>query len=158
MIKWILVITILALIVLSSRFRRFAVIFILIASILGISLWQYQEYERNKSKSSILPSELTLQNMEFKPLDKNHEFQMTGLIINNSEKYTLKSITLTVTTQECNTDRTNCLTVSEQQENVYITVPPHQARYFKKDIYLYSNQDVKNDLIWGHSIRYAISE
>lgn len=96
--------------------------------------------------------------MEFKPLDKNHEFQMTGLIINNSEKYTLKSITLTVTTQECNTDRTNCLTVSEQQENVYITVPPHQARYFKKDIYLYSNQDVKNDLIWGHSIRYAISE
>lgn len=158
MIKWILGITILALIVLSPRFRRFAVIFILIASILGISLWQYQGYERNKSKSSILPSELTLQNMEFKPLDTDHEFQMTGRIINNSEEHTLKSIILTVTTQEFNADQTDCLIVSEQQENLYITVPPHQARYFKKDIYLYSNQNIKNDLIWGHSIRYAVSE
>lgn len=158
MIKWILGITILALILLSPRFRRFAVIFILIASILGVSLWQYQEYERNKSKSSILPSELTLQNMEFKPLGTDHEFQMTGRIINNSEKHTLKSIILIVTTQECNIEQTDCLIVSEQQENLYITVPPHQARYFKKDIYLYSNQNIKNNLIWGHSIRYAISE
>lgn len=159
MIKWLVGIAILSLVVVSPRFRKFAVVFVVIASVIGVALWQYQEYERNKSKSSIHPSELILQNMEFKPLDTDYEFEMTGRVINNSEKYTLKSIVLIVTTQECSDSaQTDCLIVSEQQESLYLTVPPHQARYFKKDIYLYSNQNIKKDLVWGHSIRYAVSE
>ena len=90
MIKWIFGIAVLALIIVSPRFRKFALIFLLIVSIIGVALWQYQEYERNKSKNSIHPSELVLQNMEFKPLDTDYEFEMSGRIINNSEKYTLK--------------------------------------------------------------------
>ncbi len=159
MIKWIFGIAVLALIIVSPRFRKFALIFLLIASIIGVALWQYQEYERNKSKNSIHPSELVLQNMEFKPLDTDYEFEMSGRIINNSEKYTLKSIVLTITTQECgDSSQADCLIVSEQQESLYLTIPPHQARYFKKAIYLYSNQNIKKNLVWGHSIRYAVSE
>lgn len=118
MIKWIFGIAVLALIIVSPRFRKFALIFLLIASIIGVALWQYQEYERNKSKNSIHPSELVLQNMEFKPLDTDYEFEMSGRIINNSEKYTLKSIVLTITTQECgDSSQADCLIVSEQQES-----------------------------------------
>lgn len=157
--KWLLGILLLVLIVVSARFRKFAAVFVLVGITVVLSVWQYQEYAKSSVKSRILPSELVLQNLSFKLSGSNPEYEMTGRVINNSEKYTLNGMLLNVTAQECSDSlNTECMVISEQQENIYITVPPGQGRNFRKNVYLYSNQDIQGHLVWNYSIQYALSE
>ena len=83
--KWLVGIIILILLVVSARFRKFAWFFVLICVAGGLLFWQYQEYDENKSKNRISPAELIFKDISFKPSNGNYE--MTGRIINNSEKY-----------------------------------------------------------------------
>ncbi|SFF28115.1 hypothetical protein [Nitrosomonas sp. Nm166] len=155
--KLLLGIIILILLALSARFRKFAGFFVLICVVGGFLFWQYQEYEKKQSKSRISPSELVLKNVSFK--STNNSYEMTGRLINNSEKYTLNGIQLKISVKDCaNNDNANCITFSERNEYIYISIPPKQARDFKKDIYLYSDQIVENKLIWNYSIEYTESE
>ena len=155
--KWLAVIIVLILLVVSARFRKFAGIFVLVCIVGGLLFWQYQEYEKNKSRNRISPSELVLKNISFKPSNSNYE--MTGRIINNSEKFTLNGVQLKITVKDCtNNDNINCIIFSEKNEYIYVYIPPKQARDFKKDIYLYSDQNKEDRLVWDYSIEYAESE
>ncbi|MEQ1777360.1 MAG: hypothetical protein ABL863_02315, partial [Nitrosomonas sp.] len=97
--KWLAGIIVLILIVVSEKFRKFAGFFVLVCVIGGLLFWQYQEYEKNKSRNRISPSELVLKNVSFKLLPSSYE--MTGRIINNSEKFTLNGVQLKITIKDC---------------------------------------------------------
>ncbi|MCE7913537.1 MAG: hypothetical protein DYH15_02410 [Nitrosomonas sp. PRO4] len=157
--KWFLGILILILIVVSARFRKFAITLALVGISIGLMAWQYQEYDKGRVKDRIHPSELALENISFKQIEDSFDYEMTGRIFNHSEKYVLNGLLLNLSAKECKDfTESGCVIVSEQKENVYITVPPGQARDFRKNIYLYSNQKTNNHLIWNYSIQYAISE
>lgn len=157
--KWFLGILILILIVVSARFRKFAITLALVGITIGLLAWQYQEYGKSRVKDRIHPSELTLENISFRQIEDSFDYEMTGRIFNNSEKYVMNGLFLNLSAKECKDSAENgCVIVSEQKENVYITVPPGQARDFKKNIYLYSNQKINNHLIWNYSIQHVISE
>jgi len=129
----------------------------MISLTIGLIVWQYQEYEESKSKTRILPSEVVLRKISFDPIGNNYE--MTGRIYNNSEKYNLSGVQLKIIAQDCvNSNEDNCVIFSETNEYIYIAIPPRQARDFKKEIYLYSNQNVENKVVWDYSIEYAESK
>lgn len=155
--KWFLGIIILILLVVSVRFRKFAGFFVLIWISGAFLFWQYQDYEKNKSKNRISPSEVVLEKISFKPISNNYE--MTGRMLNNSEKYTLSGVQLKIIVKDCtNNDDTKCIIISEKNEYIYISIPPKQARDFKKEIYLYSDQIVEDKLIWNYAIEYTESK
>lgn len=129
----------------------------MISLTIGLIVWQYQEYEEGKSKTRILPSEVVLRKISFDPIGNN--YQMTGRIYNNSEKYNLSGVQLKIIAKDCvNNNEDNCVIFSETNEYIYISIPPGQARDFKKEIYLYSNQNVENKVVWNYSIEYAESK
>jgi len=155
--KWLSGIIVLILLVVSVRFRKFAGVFVLVCAAGGLLFWQYQEYEKNKSRNRISSSELVLKNVSFKLLPNSYE--ITGRIINNSEKFTLNGVQLKITIKDCaNNDNIDCIIFSEKNEYIYVYIPPKQARDFKKDISLYSDQNRENRLVWDYSIEYAESE
>ena len=82
-----------------------------------------------------------------------------GRIINNSEKYALNGVKLKIIVKDCaNNDNTQCIVISEVDEYLYINIPSKQARDFRKDIYLYSDQSRSDDLVWNYSIEYTESK
>jgi hypothetical protein len=82
---------------------------------------------------------------------------MTGRILNNSEKYTLSGLQVKISVKDC-INNNDCIIFSENNEYIYISIPPTQARDFKKEIYLYSNQSIENQLVWNYSIEYTESK
>lgn len=155
--KWVAGIIVLILLVVSVRFRKFVGFFVLVCAVGGLLFWQYQEYEKNQSRNRISPSELIFKSVSFKSSNSNYE--MTGRIINNSEKYALNGVQLKITVSDCtNNDDINCIIFSEKNEYLYVYIPPKQARDFRKDIYLYSDQNKEGRLVWNYSIEYAESE
>lgn len=153
--KWFAGIIILILLLVSAGFRKFAGIFVLVCVVGGLLFWQYQEYEKNKSRNRIAFSELVFKNISFRPSNGNYE--MTGRLINNSEKYTLKGVQLRIIARDCAYDA-DCIVILDGNEYIYINIPAKQARDFKKDIYLYSDQNIRDKLIWDYSIEYTESE
>jgi hypothetical protein len=155
--KWLAGIIILILLVVSAKFRKFAGLFILVCAVGVLLFWQYQEYEKYKPRNRISPSELVFKNVSFKLSQSSYE--MTGRIINNSEKFTLNGVQLKITIKDCaNNDNIDCIIFSEKNEYIYVYIPPKQARDFIKDISLYSDQNKENRLVWSYSIEYAESE
>lgn len=154
--KLLLGIIILIMLIVSVRFRRFLGLLALMWIAGAFLFWQYQDYEENKSKNRIHPTEVILSNIIFKPINNNYE--MTGRIRNNSEKYNLSGVQLSITAKDCtNKYDNNCIIISEKKEYIFISIPPKQARYFKKDIHLYSDQLIKDKVIWDYSVEYAES-
>ncbi|MDO8333672.1 MAG: hypothetical protein Q7T35_03255 [Nitrosomonas sp.] len=155
--KWLAGIIVLILIVVSEKFRKFAGFLALVCVVGGLLFWQYHEYEKNKSRNRISPSELILKNVSFKLLPSSYE--MTGRIINNSEKFTLNGVQLKITIKDCaSNDNIDCIIFSEKNEYIYVYIPPKQARDFRKDISLYSDQIKEDRLVWNYSVEFAESE
>ncbi len=155
--KWLAIIIVLILLMVSVRFRKLAVILVLVGALVGLLIWQFQDYEENKSRNRILPSELILKNVLIKP--SNSHFEMTGRIINNSDQYTLKGMQLKMSAEDCkNNSQMSCIVFWENNEYIYITIPPKQARDFRKAISIYSDQNIEGLLEWNYSVQYADSE
>ena len=153
--KWLAGIMILILLIVSVRFRKLAGSLVLLGLVVGLLIWQYQEYEKNKSKNRISPSELVLKNISFKP--SNSHYEMTLRIINNSQKFTLNGIQLKITAKEC-ANNTDCIVILEKNEYIYVHIPPKQARDFRKEVSFYSNQTIEGKLVWNYSVEFAESE
>ncbi len=115
-------------------------------------IWQYQEYEENQSKKKILPSELIFEDVSLE--SSNGGYDIIGRVINNSDKYFLSGVQLKLAMRDCtNNEKNNCIIIAEQDE--YINIPPKQARDFKKDIYLYSDINIRGKLVLDYSLEYA---
>ena len=152
--KWLAIIVILILLVVSAGFRKFAGILVLICLVGGVLIWQYQEYEESQSRKMILPSELTFEGVSLEYSNGNYDF--IGRIINNSDKHSLSGVQFKLTAKDCaKNDKHNCIIISEVDEYIYINIPPKQARDFKKNIYLYSDINIRGKLVLDYSIEYA---
>lgn len=152
--KWLAVIVILALLTVSAGFRKFAVFLALTGIVGGMLIWQYQAYEENRPRTKILPSELIFENLSLEPTNSNYE--LTGRIMNNSDKYTLSGAQMKLAIRDCSSnDKSDCITISEIDEYIYVYIPPRQARDFKKDINPYSDINIQGELEVDYSIEYA---
>ncbi len=152
--KWLAIIIILILLAVSAGFRKFAGILILIFAVGGLLIWQYQEYEANQSRTKIMPSELIFEGVSLEP--SNEAYDIIGRVINNSDKYSLSGVQLKLAVSDCtNNEKNDCIIIAQQDEYIYIDIPPKQARDFKKNIYLYSDINIRGELVLDYSIEYA---
>ena len=154
---WIVGIVVLILLVVSAGFRMFAGVLVLIFAVGGFIFWQYLEYEERESKSRIPQSELVFEGMSLKP-SYGSSYDLIGRIVNNSNKYTLKSVQLKLTFRDCEKDNKNCIVIYEDSENIYINIPPKQARDFKESVYLYSDISLKVEMAWDYKIQHTKAE
>ncbi len=101
-----------------------------------------------------MPSELIFEGVSLEP--SNEAYDIIGRIINNSDKYSLSGVQLKLAMNDCiNNEKNNCIIIAEQDEYIYIDIPPKQARDFKKNIYLYSDINIRGELVLDYSIEYA---
>ncbi len=152
--KWLAFIVFLVMLAVSAGFRKFAGVIVLVGAVGGILIWQYQVYEENQSRKNILPAEVTLEDVSLSTLNEN--YKLTGRLFNHSEKHNLSGVQLKLTVSDCAIgERNNCVIIKEADEYIYIDIPSQQARDFKKNIFLYSDIDIKGKLNLGYIVDYA---
>jgi len=154
---WIIGIVILVLLVISTGFRKFVGILVLIAVIGGFIYWQNEKNEEKQSKTRIKPSELLFEDVLLKS-SYGSGYDLIGRITNNSSNYTLKGVQLKLTFRDCDKDNKDCIIIGEDDEYIYINIPPKQARDFKESVYLYSNLKIKGKMVWNYKIEYLKAE
>lgn len=155
---WVIGIIILILLVVSAGFRKFAGALILIVAVGGFLFWQYQENEEKRSKNRVSPSELVFEDVELQS-SYGDGFDMVGRITNTSGKYTVKGVQLKIIFRDCpKAEKSNCVIVAEENEHLYVSIPPNQARDFKETVYLYPDLNVRGKLVWDYKVEYAKAE
>lgn len=154
---WIVGIVILILLVVSAGFRKFAGVIVLICAVGGLLYWLYQENEEAESKKRISTSDLKFEGVFLKPSYSSYD--LVGRITNNSVKYTLKAIQIKLIFKDCDKiNSSNCIVVAQDDEHIYINIPPGQARDFKEGVYLSSNLNIKGTMAWEYTIEYTKAE
>jgi hypothetical protein len=154
---WIALILILILMLALPEFRKYGIVVVLVAAVGIFLLWRYQEYEEKQSKERIAPTELSFEDVTLNPAYSGYE--LTGRIINNSKKYTLKGFQLKLIFRDCDkNDNSKCVVIAEENEYIYIDIPPEQARDFKEDFYPYPDLKVKGKMIWDYTIEFTKAE
>lgn len=155
---WVIGIIILILLVASAGFRKFAGGLILVVAVGGLLFWQYQENEEKKSKNRVTPSELIFEGVSLKS-SYGSSYDIVGRITNTSNKYTVKGVQLKLTFRDCEKEnKSKCIIVAEENENLYVSIPPNQARDFSESVYLYSDLNIKGELVWDYKVEYAKAE
>jgi hypothetical protein len=155
---WIFAIIIIVLLVFSAGFRKFAFILVAICIIGGFVFYKWYENKTEKekqlSRSRLPASELIFDNFTLTPNYSGYELK--GRVINNSAQYTLTGVNMKLTFRDCELkDQTNCIVIEEEDEYVWVDVPPKQARDFKENIYLSSDISIKGKLAWSYEIDYT---
>ena len=111
---WIFGIVILILLVVSTGFRKFAGVLVLVFAVGGFLYWQYQENEERESKKRIPISDLKFDGVTLK--SSYSSYDMVGRITNNSANYTLKAIQLKLTFKDCEkANPGNCVVVAQYE-------------------------------------------
>jgi len=124
-----------------------------LAAVVGGFFYLQNEREESRSLSRIKNSELVFENVTLK--SDYGGYKIAGRIKNNSPKYTLKQVTFIVTMQDCSGESPsqNCITIGENNETAYLTVPPGQARDFDESVYFSGGSlNPKGHLEWNYSI------
>jgi hypothetical protein len=152
--KWLIGIVVLALLVVSVRFRKFVLGFVALGAAVGGVVYLINEREESRSLSRIPVSQLIFENVMLSP--DYSGYKISGRIKNTSAQFTLKEVTYIVTMQDCTGElpSKSCVTIGESRETVYLNVPPGQARDFEDSVYLGGTLKPKARLEW----HYVVSE
>jgi hypothetical protein len=152
--KWLIGIVVLALLVVSVRFRKFVLGFVALGAAVGGVVYLINEREESRSLSRIPVSQLIFENVMLSP--DYSGYKISGRIKNTSAQFTLKEVTYIVTMQDCTGElpSKSCVTIGESRETVYLNVPPGQARDFEDSVYLGATLKPKARLEW----HYVVSE
>ena len=154
---WLAGIAILIIMMILPGFRKYAIAFVLVFAMTVLLVWMYQEKDEERSRKRILPSELAIEDLVLK--SSYNGYNLTGRIINNSKKYTLLGLKLTLAFKDCAKDNeSNCVVIDEETSFIYINIPPGQAGDFSEGFYPYPQLNVKGKLDWIFKIEYAKAE
>jgi hypothetical protein len=134
-------------------FRKVAVGIIAFAAVVGSLVYFLNEREEDRSLSRISLEELAFENVTLKP--SHSGYKLSGRIKNDSQAFTLKQIDLLITMKDCKgeSDSQECVTIGESNENMYLNIPPGQARDFEKPLY-FPGGELKflGKLEWNYSV------
>ena len=150
---WLSAIVVLFFLVLFPGFRKFVLGLVVAIALIAYLYTENEKAEREKSRTRIARSEIDLTDVTLKP--EYSTYKLAGRVKNNSRIYTLSSITLKVTMQDCPKQESpdGCVRIGEESESIYVNVPPAQARDFDRSVYFLSGTiRPKGVLRWHYSI------
>jgi hypothetical protein len=148
---WLIGIVVLVLLVISPGFRRLAGGLIALALMIGGIFYLKNEQEERQSLTRIKVSELDFESVTLSP--NYSSYKLAGRIKNNSPKHTLKQVTFVVTMQDCAAQSQNCVTIGENKETTFLTIPPGQARDFQESVYFSGSRlNPKGHMEWQYTV------
>lgn len=147
---WLFAIAILALLVYSKGFRKFALGFIGLSILITLVVIGKMNADKEKSYKKIAPSELSLEDIELNN-SYSSSFNFTTRVKNNSKKYTVKWVEIKVTMKDISEKDPKGVIVGEDTGTIYKDIPPRQARDASASIYMH-NMNPKGRLEWSYEI------
>jgi hypothetical protein len=132
------------------KMRRFlGIILIMMFGVIGFIIWQDTQ-ERELEFKRIPPSQAQLSQMEVRPGLNSRSFVVTGRLENSAQIYTIISITIQATIEDCHVSE--CEIVGQEAAEISLEIPPNQARDFSLTMPFPTIPKIIGEARW----RYAI--
>lgn len=152
---YVIVALVILLLIISSRFRVFALVACLSLSILGSIYYLHSQYKEIRSKRLI-----PIQDIEIRDIALNStpfgNYKIIGLINNRSADYTLRRVSLRIFMEDCVRDDsgdTDCEVIGDRVEEVFVNAPPQQIRDFEQYVYFFGRKPtLPSTLNWHYVI------
>lgn len=132
------------------KFRRtLGVTLMALMGAIGVIIWQ-DSHERDLEFERIYVKQAQLSQMQVRPGLNSRSFVVSGRIQNVAEKYTIFSVMLQATIQDC--EGQTCEIVGQEKVMVPLKVPPDQARDFTVTVPFPLVPQVKGEAVWEYEI------
>lgn len=116
-----------------------------------VALAWYIRYGDEEGTGLVTAEELVLENLSLSQQYRT-SYRMTGRLVNNSDAYTLQSVTITITASDCTgPEGNNCIVVGEDARTHNVEIPPGQARDLLEQ-YIFPRFVLQGELRWSHEI------
>jgi hypothetical protein len=151
---WLIAVAILIVCVLIvTGFRKSAIGLALGVLIAGTSLYVYNERQEQKETSRIAVSEIAMENVDLRPTFRSG-YDLVGTITNNSPKYRLDGIDVTVTLRDCKSkDKSTCISMGQASAHVAVTVPSGESRDMVASLHFGDERPkAKGTLAWDYEV------
>jgi hypothetical protein len=153
--EWYVIVTLaILLIVISSRFRVFALFACVSLFFMGSIYYLHSQYAEMRSKELI-----PIRDIEIRDIGLNttpfHNYKIRGRISNNSPDHTLHRVSLRVFMEDCAEDEseeTDCELIGDTVD-VFVHAPPQQIRDFEEYVYFFGSKSKPTDKL---NLRYVI--
>lgn len=106
--------------------------------------------EAEKARLRITPAEIRLDDLRLEP-QYSGSYKLTGRVYNMSHQFTLTSLDLKLTIQDC-LPGGKCDTVGESTESPFLTIPPGQARDLDERVHFSGVVAPRGNLTWRYDL------
>ena len=141
--EWYVIVTlVLLLLIISSRFRVFALFACLSLFVMGSAYYLHSQYIEIKSKKLIPISEIEIRDVALNSTSYKN-CKLRGRIDNKSPDYTLKRVSLRIFMVDCKdaeSEYADCEVIGDTLEDVYVNAPPQQIRDFEEYVYFFGSK------------------
>lgn len=120
-----------------------------LAALIAALVW-YLRFGEPPGSSVMGPEDLRLENMELTPQYRN-SYRMTGRLVNTSQDYALRRVTITITASDCTNGGSDCIVIGEAKRMFSVEIPPGQARDVVEQ-YIFPRFSLQGELQWRHSL------
>ncbi len=127
-------------------FRNFLILLV----VAGGVYWFYNDQQEKKSFQLIKSKELFLSNVVLSH-DYGDSYTVSGEVKNNSFSYNVDDIYITAFIQKCD-EKKSCVTVGQNDTNLYTSVPSQQVRTFKGYVTFRDMPDLGKNWSWFYVI------
>ncbi len=132
------------------KFRRtLGVTLVVLMGVIGFIIWQDTQ-ERELEFERISVGQVQLEGMEVHPGLNSRSFVVAGRIHNLSENYTILSIELQATVQDCKGE--TCEIVGQEQAVLPLEVPGVQSRDFSVTMPFSVTPEFKGEAKWDYKV------
>jgi len=150
---WVFGIGILILLVISAGFRKFALVivgFCIVVCIVAFLIY----YINDKKEEKLALSRISIEELKFEDINlKEYSggYRLSGRVFNRSNKFTLKTIMVKVTAEDCSDEsEKKCVVIGEDNQSIFLNIPSGQARDFSEGASLHLTP--KGHLVWNYSV------
>jgi hypothetical protein len=153
--EWYLIVTLaILLLVISSRFRVFALFACISLFFLGSVYYLHSQYAEIRSKELISIRDIEIHDIGLQSTPF-HNFKIRGRISNKSPDHTLDRVSLRVFMEDCaeeESEDTDCELIGDSVD-VFVHAPPQQIRDFEEYVYFFGSKSKPVDKL---NLRYII--
>ncbi len=138
---------------LAAGFRKAAAGVAVLVLIVGVSIYLYNEQQEQRATTRIAVSEIAVEKLDLTPTFRSG-YDLSGTIKNNSAKYRLDGIDVTVTLRDCrDKDKSTCTVIGQASAYAAMTVPPREARDFILSLHFGNDRPrATGTLAWDYEI------
>jgi hypothetical protein len=157
---YVIVALVILLLIISSRFRVFALFACLSLFVMGSAFYLHSQYVELRSKKLISIHDIEIRDIALNTTSYNN-YEIMGQINNKSPDYTLNRVSLRIFMEDCvetESEDTDCEFIGDTLD-VFVHAPPQQIRDFEEYVYFIgSKTKPTGKLKWRYIILHTHGE